>query len=95
MTNHWKMFLAYAKAHPDRIPRNAKQRSEVYKRIQDECKCGGKDPLCSVMGISAINKKLSIKNDTTILKAQIRAAEEEITRLRAMVSKRSKSAKSV
>lgn len=78
--NKWQVFLQYAKAHPDKVPRTTKARAEFYKELQDKCKCGfaNDNILCGIIGVPKISGEISSKRDTNALRAQIKALEEQI-----------------
>lgn len=96
----WNLFLEYAKAHPNVIPKNAKRRSEIYHQFLDSCKCNDSHVVCKTMGVSAINKSSKVTNDKVFLQAKVNAYEEilaekdaYIRQLEAFVTKKLKSSK--
>ena len=73
----WNLFLEYAKAHPDVIPRNAKRRSEIYHQFLESCRCNDSHIVCKTMRISSVMpKNQNITNDVVFLQAKAKAYEE-------------------
>lgn len=53
--NSWVAFIAYAKENPDKISKNIKERSKIYRNYKDTCKCGTtKSKLCDIIGIKKV-----------------------------------------
>lgn len=97
----WKLFLEYAKAHPQQIPKDQKRRSVLYHQFVDSCKCNDTPTICKAIGVSSNNKnRMKLTNDPVFLEAKVKAYEElmadknkyiaELERFVAKLQKRSK-----
>lgn len=87
---NWKIFLEYAKTHPQEIPKSSSERSKLYHKLMGECRCGGKHKLCPIVHLDRVhlpNDSFSIKDDPTFLKEEIKILKAEVRRLKKALPK--------
>lgn len=79
---NWKLFLEYAKAHPNEIPKSSSDRANLYHKLMGQCTCGGTHKLCPIVHIDRVTMPSSIKDDPAVLRAEIKTLKQEIRRLK-------------
>lgn len=81
--HNWKVFLEYAKTHPNEVPKSVTERSQMYHSLMGQCSCGGSHKLCPIVHIQRVQlpQQTSIKDDPVILKAEIKALKKQVKSL--------------